>query len=460
MRLAPVGRRPAGPRSVGRWPRGRCAAARVARALLLVALMAAPVAAREVAIAAGEPLPALQPGDVLVLGAGVHPGPWLVDVADVTLRGAGAVLDGGGTGSALTLTAPGIVVDGLSIVGVGPVADLYAPDAAVAAFGCHGCALVGVSAPGATTAVRIEDARGARIEGLVASGDGRGPGVTAYEAPGLQVQGGRLSGFLDGLYLERADGGRVADATVERSVRYGLHAMFTVGVELVGNRVVDGGVGSAVMYGRGARIEGNLLAGHRAPMAFGLLLQEEADARVLGNEVRGNAVGLLLVAAPGTRVEGGVIEDNGVGALLQRPPVAGATASSVAIAGAAFAGNAADVAVDDPDAALALQGNAYDRAPRLDLDRDGVVDVGYVATSAFAARAARQPDLALLAHGPGIALWGRLEAQVPGVRAAAFVDAAPRLAAPAPRAPGAGLAALALAMGLAGLGAFVAKGAT
>ncbi len=437
----------------------RRGAVRVAGLLVLLALLAAPVVAREVALAPGAPLPELEPGDVVVLGVGVHPGPWVVDVADVTLRGDGAVLDGGGTGSALTLTAPGIVVEGLTIVGVGPVADLYAPDAAIAAFGCHGCALLGVSAPGATTAVRIEDARDARIEDLTASGDGRGPGVTAYETPGLRVQGGRFTGFLDGLYLERADGGRVADATVERSVRYGLHVMFTVGVELLGNRVVDGGVGSAVMYGRDATIEGNLLAGHRAPMAFGLLLQEEADARAIANEVRGNAVGLLIVAAPGARVEGGTIADNGVGALLQRPPVAGATASSVAIAGAAFAGNAADVAVDDPNAALTLHGNAYDRAPRLDLDDDGVVDVGYVATSAFAARAARQPDLALLAHGPGIALWGRLEAQVPGVRAATFVDAAPRLASPSPRAPGAGIAALGLAVGLVGLGAFAARGA-
>jgi nitrous oxidase accessory protein len=433
---------------------------RIALALALTALWAAPAVAREVALAAGEPLPALEPGDVVLLGPGVHPGPWVVDVADVTLRGAGAVLDGGGIGSALTLSAPRIVVEGLRIVGVGPVADLYAPDAAVAAFGCHGCVLFGVSAPGTTTAVRIEDARDARIEDLDATGDGRGPGVTAFETPGLVVQGGRLTGFLDGLYLERADGGRVADVAVVRSVRYGLHVMFTVGVELVGNRVVDGGVGSAVMYGRGARIEGNLLAGHRAPMAFGLLLQEEADAHAIGNEVRGNAVGLLLVAAPGARVDGGTIAENGVGALLQRAPVAGAAASSVAIAGAAFEGNAADVAVDDPDAALTLHGNTYDRAARLDLDRDGVVDVAHVATSAFAASAARQPDLALLAHGPGIALWGRLEAQVPGVRAAAFVDAAPRLASAAPRTPGAGVAALGLALGLVGLGAFAAWGRT
>lgn len=426
---------------------------------LLLALAVASAGARELALPAGAALPELAPGDVVLLGAGVHPGPWVVETADVVLRAApGAVLDGGGVGSALTLRAPGVRVEGLTIVGVGPTADLYAPDAAVAAFGCHGCALEGLRVPEAVTAVRVEDARDVRVRDLDAVGDGRGPGVTAFETPGLAVSGGRLVGFLDGLYLERADGARVEGVAVERSVRYGLHVMFTVGVALVGNRVVDGGVGSAVMYGRDARVEGNLLAGHRAPMAFGLLLQEERGARVIGNEVRGNAVGLLLVAAPDARVEGGSVVGNGVGALLQRPPVAGLDGSTLAIAGATFAGNAADVAVDDPAAALELRGNAYDRAPRLDLDRDGVVDVPFVATSAFAARAARQPDLALLAHGPGIALWGRLEAAVPGVRAAAFADPEPRLAAAAVRPAGAGGAAWALAALLCGWGLAAARG--
>jgi nitrous oxidase accessory protein len=187
-------------------------------------------------------------------------------------------------------------------------------------------------------------------------------------------------------------------------------------------------------------------------MAFGLLLQEERDAVLTGNTARGNTVGLLLVAAPGARLDDNRLEGNGVGVLLDRAPVGSvADASSVTIADQAFVANAADLAIADDDAALTLRGNAFDRAPPLDLDGDGVLDLPYVATSAFAARAARQPDLMLLAYGPGIALWQRLEASVPGLRGAAFADPRPRLPAPVGRPVGAGwaaaLAAAALALG-------------
>jgi nitrous oxidase accessory protein NosD len=47
-----------------------------------------------------------------------------------------------------------------------------------------------------------------------------------------------VAGFLDGAYLERADGSQVVGVTLSESVRYGLHVMFTAGVVLRDNRVV------------------------------------------------------------------------------------------------------------------------------------------------------------------------------------------------------------------------------
>jgi hypothetical protein len=203
------------------------------------------------------------------------------------------------------------------------------------------------------------------------------------------------------------------------------------------------------MYGRDALLEDNLMAGHRGPMAFGLLLQEERDAVLRGN-ARGNTIGVLLVAAAGATLEGNEVRANGVGVLVDRAPLGSAAeATSVRLRGQAFVGNAADLAVADEDAALRLGGNAFDRAPPLDLDGDGVIDLPFVATSAFAARAARQPDLMLLAFGPGIALWQRLEATVPGMRAAAFADPAPRLPAAVDRPAGGGREAGWLAVALA-----------
>lgn len=434
---------------------GRAWWAWAATASLAAAAMAGSAGGRSLTLLPGDPWPVLAPGDEVTLAAGSHRGPWTIDVPDVRLRAEpGATLDGGGVGTALTVAAAGVRLEGLTVTGVGPQADLYAPDAAVALLGADGAEVHGLRAHGVTAGVHVEDAADVRLLDLDLTGTGRGPGVTTYLTPGLRLEGGRVAGFLDGAYLERADGSQVVGVTLSESVRYGLHVMFTAGVVLRDNRVLDGGVGSAVMYGRDALLEDNLMAGHRGPMAFGLLLQEERDAVLRGNALVGNTIGALLVAAAGATLEGNELRANGVGVLVDRAPLGSAAeATSLLLHGQDFTGNAADLAVADEDAALRLHGNAFDRAPPLDLDGDGVIDLPFVATSAFAARAARQPDLMLLAFGPGIALWQRLEATVPGMRAAAFADPAPRLPAAVDRPASAGREAgwLAVALALGGL---------
>jgi nitrous oxidase accessory protein len=409
-------------------------------------------------LAPGDPLPRLVAGDVVVLEPGVHQGPWAVVARDVTILGHGATLDGGGVGDALTLYAPGTRVEGLTVTNVGPTADLYEPDAAIAMFGCNGCVVEGLRAEGITTGVRAEDSADVRLVGFALRGDGTSPGITLYETPRVRVEGGTFDGFLDGVYLERADFSLVEGVRVTGAVRYGLHVMLSLRPTLAHNVVVDGGVGSVVMYGREATIEGNRFQGHRGPMAYGLLLQEERQAMIVENAFVENALGALIVAAPGVSLLHNHLDANGVGILVQRPEAGVEATTTMMLSGNTFTRNAADVAVDDEDAALTLRGNAYDRAPLLDLDGDGIVDVPYVATSAFAARAAQQPDLTLLAHGPGIALWARLEASVPGVRGATFADPSARMVRPVERPAGAGVAAALLAALLTAAGVLSAIG--
>jgi len=334
-------------------------------------------------LAPGGAFPTLSPGDTIVLAPGVHQGPWVIDVPDVTLRGREATLDGGGVGHALHLLAPRIKVDSLTITNVGPTADLYEPDAAIAGFGCDECVITAIIARGITTGVRIEESSDVRISRLHMWGDGRSPGVTVYMSPRLKLEDSTLHGFLDGVYYERADRSTIERVTVVRTVRYGLHAMLSVGLSLRDNVVKDGGLGSVVMYGRQTNLVGNRLEGHTGPMAFGLLLQEERLTLISDNTIRGNALGVLIVAAPGVRLEGNRIDANGVGVLVQRPEQETTAITNLRINGNTFTRNAADVAIDDEKAALTLRGNAYDRAPNLDLDGDGIVDVPYIATSAF-----------------------------------------------------------------------------
>ncbi len=391
----------------------------------------------------GEAFPALAPGDVIRLAPGVHRGPWRVDVPNVSLLAeAGAELDGGGDGSALTLAAPGIRVVGLHVIGVGPDGDLYEPDAAFALDGCSNCVLEAVSAAAVSAALRIEDSDGVRVDGLDASGSGAGPGITAYYAPGLRLHDLRLEGFLDGLYLERSDGLRVTEATLVGSGRYGVHLMFNCGAHVERVVATGGGVGSAVMYGRDTLLRHVTFSGHHGPMAFGLLVQEEQGARIEDATLRSNTIGLLALAAPGLVVRGADFDANGFGTVLQRLPAAFDSGdpeqdTSLVIEASRFQRNAFDLALDDDAADVRLSGNAYDRAAPLDFDGDGTLDLQYVVGTSLGALAARVPDVSLLAFGPAMVLWEALEARVPGVRFGMLADPEPRASVSA-RADGAG----------------------
>jgi len=72
--------------------------------------------------------------------------------------------------------------------------------------------------------------------------------------------------------------------------------MFSRGVEVAGNRVEYGYVGSAVMYGAEAWVHDNAFSGHVGPLAFGLLVHEQNDSRFEGNRITRNTVGMLVVS--------------------------------------------------------------------------------------------------------------------------------------------------------------------
>jgi nitrous oxidase accessory protein len=403
--------------------------------LALLALLACALgqaAAAEIRVLPGEALPALAPGDVVVLAPGRHEGPWRVTVQGVTLRAEpGAVLDGLGLGSALELRAPGITVEGLTVTGVGPERDLYEPDAAAYLHGCHGCEVRGLRAHGVTAGFRVQDSDDVVIAGADMSGDGRGPGVTAYYAPGLRVEDVTLHGFLDGVYLERSDDLRVQRATITGSQRYGVHLMFSAGGVVEQVVAQGGGVGSAVMYGRATVLRDARFEGHGGPMAFGLLVQEEANVVIERVELARNTIGLLAIRAPGLEVRDVDFDANGFGALLKRVPATWRSSvddgpTTLRIVDSRFRRNAFDLAVDDDEADVHVAGNAYDRAPPLDLGGDGVLDAPHVVGASLAALAARVPDVSLMAFGPSIALWEAVEARVPGARWSTLADMRPR----------------------------------
>jgi len=357
------------------------------------------------------PLPPLNPGQTVVLEAGVHHGPWVIQTPGVRLVARpGAVLDGGGQGSALTLAAPGILVEDLRINNVGPGDDFYEPDAALVLTGCTGCLVRGLVAEGVTGGIRVEDSNQARIENTVLVGTGKAPGLQTYRSDEVVLKGNRISGFLDNLYVEYGERVRVEDNRVEGAGRYGLHLMFTYQAQVLGNHSWRNRVGSALMHGAENRVENNTFAEEVGPLRYGLLLQEEGQTMLRGNRFAKNTIGLLSLDSRDSLLKENRFEANGTALLFARDT----DQNSLGATGNIFVGNLHDLAVDDPRAKVELKGNAFDRASPL--------PIPHLPSSSFALLATRQPDLSLLALSPGMLLWEAAEARVPGLRMLAMAD--------------------------------------
>lgn len=356
-------------------------------------------------------LPPLPPGQTVVLEAGLYRGPWVITAPGVRLIARpGAVLDGGGKGSALTLSAPGIVVENLEVQNVGPSDDFYEPDAAVVLYKCEGCVVRGIRARDVTGGIRVEQSRRARVENCTLTGTKAAPGLQAYRSDDAVLQGNHIAGFLDNLYVEYGERMVVEDNRVEEAERYGLHLMFTYQAQVRGNQSLGNRVGSAIMHGAENRVEANLFAEEVGPLRYGLLLQEEWAAVLQGNRFEHNTIGLLSLDSRDTRLEANHFISNGTAVLFARDT----DQNTLRATGNTFVGNLHDLAVDDPKAKVVLEGNAFDRATPL--------PVPHLPSSSFALLSARQPDLSLFALSPGMVLWEAAEARVPGLRLLALAD--------------------------------------
>ncbi len=364
------------------------------------------------------PPPPLPPGQTVVLEAGVYRGPWEIKTPGVRLVARpGAVLDGGGKGSALTLSAPGIVVEHLEVRNVGPGDDFYEPDAAVVLYQCEGCVVRGLRAQGVTGGIRVEQSSRARIEESILVGTRQAPGLQAYRSDDVILHRNQIERFLDNLYVEYGERVEVEANRVEEAERYGLHLMFTYQAQVRGNQSYRNRVGSAIMHGAENQVEANLFAEEVGPLRYGLLLQEEWLTVLRKNRFERNTIGLLSLDSRDSQLEENRFEGNGTALLFARDT----DRNTLGAASNTFVGNLHDLAVDDPRAKVALKGNAFDRAAPL--------PVPHLPSSSFALLAARQPDLSLFALSPGVMLWEAAEAKVPGLRLLALADPEARPAA-------------------------------
>ncbi|MFZ2359341.1 MAG: nitrous oxide reductase family maturation protein NosD [Anaerolineae bacterium] len=268
-------------------------------AILLLTLLASPAAAQGDSFDLPAALAAAQPGDTIVVPPGVYAGPLVVNVPGLTLDGQeGAIIDGGGLGDVVTVTAPDVTLRGFTIRHSGDSLDRE--HAGITGFGPR-LTIENNRLENVLFGVYLKEAPNSVVRGnQVASMDlpigRRGDGMRIWQSPGALVEDNHVYGSRDVVMWFSDDG--VLRRNVVENGRYGLHFMFSNNQTMEENILRGNSVGAYLMYSRGLDMQRNLLIDSNGPSGYGVALKDVDDVLAVGNRLVNNRVGVYVDNSP------------------------------------------------------------------------------------------------------------------------------------------------------------------
>jgi nitrous oxidase accessory protein len=367
------------------------------------------------------------PGDVVVLGPGSYDGPIRIDKA-LILRGRDAIVDGGGVGTPLVVSAPGARVEGLTVQNSGN--DVGGPDA---------CIYIEASATGASVrdstlrdcafGIWVHETDGVQIVGNRIWGrkdvrvTDRGNGIHLFNASHLVVRGNEIRDARDGIYVSVTEDSLI-EGNLAEHLRFGVHYMYSYDNVLRANVTNHNTLGIALMESRNLVVEDNRAADNRRQ---GLLFRDVQDSEIRRNRLERNGTGMFFFSSTENVIEDNVVLDNEIGLKIW----AGTRRNRME--GNVIRGNREQVFyVGDEDQTWGEsgRGNYWGDYLGWDQDGDGVGDRPHRVDSFTAGLLYRYPSAALLLRSPGLETLSHLADRLPMLRTPTVVDRSPMLGEP------------------------------
>ena len=375
-----------------------------------------------------------QAGDILRLAPGSHDGPVNITVA-VTLDGArAATIDGGGIGSVVTVSAPDVVVRGLTIVGSGSAGDgldagitlTKTADRAVIEDNRLLDNLVAIDVHGPDDVLVI----GNVIEGRQSRRmNDRGNGIYVWNAPGARVIGNDIRWGRDGVFVNTSKNNEFSGNRF-RDLRFAVHYMYASNSEVSGNVSQGNHLGFAIMYSDNVTISGNLSQGDRD---HGIMMNYTNKSRVTGNRIE--QVGdkcAFIYNAHKNLFEGNWFERCTIGVHF----TAGSERNE--ITGNAFIGNRTQVKYVGSkwvDWSVDGRGNYWSDHAAFDLDGNGIADASYRPNDVIDHVLWTQPAAKSLLGSPAVQLIRWSQSAFPALLPGGVIDRAPMMRPAAPDIP-------------------------
>ncbi len=267
-------------------------------ALLALLWLLVPAAAQHQSFDLQQAVAAAQPGDTIVVPAGIYQGPLLID-KPLTLEGRDMpVIDGGGKGDVITITAPDVTIRGFVVRNSGDSLDREHAGITGAAANLT---IANNRLEDVLFGIYLKDAPGSAIRDNVVLSKNldmgrRGDGIKVWYSAGALIDGNRVSGSRD-VIVWFSPHSTITNNVVEDG-RYGLHFMSNEDETIANNVLRRNSVGVYLMYGKGFTVSNNLLYDNHGPSGYGLALKDVDNVRAEGNRLVSNRVGIYVDGSP------------------------------------------------------------------------------------------------------------------------------------------------------------------
>ena len=369
------------------------------------------------------------PGDVITVGAGLHHGPVIVDRPLVLTGEDGAVVDGGGAGNVITISAPDVTVRGLTVRNSGARLDEQdsgifvdkAGDRALIEDNILEHNLIGIYLWGPDDAVARDNRITGRSDLRI---NERGNGIQLWNTPGSIVEGNDVRFGRDGIFVTTSKRNLFRNNRF-RDLRFAIHYMYTNDSRIIGNDSAGNHVGFALMYSHRLEVSGNRSVGDRD---HGFLLNYGNDSVLGGNVVRDGGNKCVFIYNSNKNVfRGNRFEGCQIGIHF----TAGSERNT--IAGNAFVDNRTQVkyvGTRHLDWSRDGRGNYWSDNPAFDMNGDGLADRPYRPNDIVDQIVWTHPTAKLLLNSPAVQAVRWAQAAFPGLHPGGVVDSAPLMVPP------------------------------